>query len=168
MNINHKLEIFRQIELILKHFAKMLLFNVIEPMANIDIEAVGLFIEENTPARYHGVIVLSVEDRRFVAFCFGTVVLFLPICLMQFPNSGFPVDEDGLIGINLLYTKESSISQVIPKDAHFGLPIVHKTSHDIHYLLVFITCCMVDSVVIFSHFIVLFSVQRYYFFLIYA
>ena len=130
--IDDQLKALWKVELIFQHLTEMLLVYIVEPMANINIEAIGILVEEDTSARYHGVIVFSIEDRRSVAFGFSTVMLLLPIGLVQLADSRFAVDKNRLLCINLLHAEKSAIGNIIPEDAHLGLPIIHKTSHNIH------------------------------------
>lgn len=132
VDINHKVKVWRQVEFILQHLAEMLLVDIIEPMADAHIEAVRGLVKEDAAARNHGVVMLGIEDGRSVAFGLGTVMLFLPISLVQLSDGCFPIDKDSLLGIYFLHTEKRTVGHVVPKDTDLWLPVVHIANHSIH------------------------------------
>lgn len=151
VNVNYKVKVGGQVELVLQYLAEVFLVNIVEPMTYANIELVGGFIKEDTAARNHGIVVFSVEDGRRITLGLGTVVLFLPIGLVQFADSGFPINKYSLLGVYLLYTEKSAVGHIIPKDSHFRFAVVHKASHGLHQLVVFAVGSMIDIVVVFGH-----------------
>ena len=132
VDVNHKVKVWRQVELILQHLAKVLLVDIIEPMADAHIETVGSLVKEDAAARNHGVVVLGIKDGRRITLGFGAVVLLLPIGLVQFADSRFTIDKDSLLCIYLFHTEKRAVGYVIPEDTNLGLPVVHIANHSIH------------------------------------
>lgn len=151
MVVNDKVKIFREIELVFQHLAKVFLVNFVQPMAHTDIKTVGLLIEKDTATRYHGIVMLGIKDGGGVALGFGAVVLLLPVGLVELPDGGTAVDESGLLGIHLLYAEERLVGYVVPEDSELGLPVVEERRHRVDEAAVFLAVGMVDSVVVFGH-----------------
>lgn len=106
VNVYHQVEVFGEVELVFQHLAEVFLVDVVQPVANADVEAVGLLVEEDTATRNHGVVVFREEDGLLVALGHGAVVLLLPVGLVQFANGGMAVNKLSLLGIYLLHAEE--------------------------------------------------------------
>ncbi len=157
MVVDDEFKIYGQVELVFYQFVQLLGIHlmagyaVVQPAADTDVEAVGGLVEEDAPTGDERVVVLLVEDGAGVTLGLGTVVLLLPVGLVELPDGGAAVDEGGLLGIHLLHAEERLVGHVVPEDAELGLAVVEERRHRVDEALVLRAVGVVDSVVVLGH-----------------